>query len=386
MTPGSRPLAAGTYLRRNPRRVLPAVVIQALVTALILAVVTPLTGFEATIEANLAPLAVYTGLTPLRKSAFDDDLLRIVEANPALERHLEAKAVWMRMPAIVGEDASMLVALKPDDQAEFLRRVGDRLGEGAFPAPGTDGAAIHRDVARARGLRVGAKFGRLVDAEDLTPGSFTVTGIVDGPARVGLVDLAYASRPTFILAQIPPFRIVYAQPGRKAESDRYLNEAKDADGSAAFRVWDEAFWRRRTEKLLSNLPVILNAIVGAITVIITLVVILLNLIAFQARSDEFGLLLAVGVSRRRLVGKVVVESFLTAAAAWALGLALGYAFVLTYDRLYLEPKAILIRRFDAYPLALASVLPFVAAAVSAAVLARRLGRLDPVQIIQRRNA
>jgi hypothetical protein len=386
VTARAEPLAAATYLRRNPRRVLPAVVIQALVTALILAVVTPLTGFEATIEANLAPLSVYTGLTPLRKNAFDDELLRIVEANPALERHLEAKAVWMRMPAIVGEDASMLVALRPDDQGEFLRRVGDRLGEGAFPSPGTDGAAIHRDVARARGLSIGSRFGRLVDAEDLTPGSFTVTGIVDGPARVGVVDLAYASRPTFILAQIPPFRIVYAKPGRKVESDEYLNDAKDADGSAAFRVWDEAFWRRRTEKLLSNLPVILNAIVGAITVIITLVVILLNLIAFQARSDEFGLLLAVGVSRARLVRKVVVESFLIAVFAWALGLSLGYAFVLTYDRLFLEPKAILIRLFDVYPLALASVLPFVAAAVSAAVLARRLRRLDPVAIIQRRNA
>ncbi len=112
----------------------------------------------------------------------------------------------------------------------------------------------------------------------------------------------------------------------------------------------------------------------------------MNLIAFQARSDEFGLLLAVGVSRRRLVRKVVVESFLIAALAWALGLSLGYGFVLTYDRLFLAPKAILIRLFDVYPLALASVLPFVAAAVSAAVLARRLHRLDPVAIIQRRNA
>lgn len=386
MSATASPLAAATYLRRNPRRVLPAIVVQALVTALILAVVTPLTGFEATIEADLAPLAVYTGLTPMRRSTFDDELRRLVDANPALDRAVEAKSVWMRTPAVVGEDASLLLALAPGDQEDFLRRLNDRLGDGALPTPGSDGAAIHRDIARARGLAIGSKFGRLVDPEDLTPGVFTVTGIVDGAARVGIVDLAYANRPAFILAQIPPFRIVYAKPGKKAESDRYLNEVKDADGNLAFRVWDEVFWRRRIEKLLANLPLILNAIVGAITVIITLVVILLNLIAFQARSDEFGLLLAVGVSRRRLVRKLLIESFLTAASAWALGLGIGYAFVAIYDHLVLEPKAILIRVFDVYPLALASALPFVAAAVSGIVLARRLGRMDPVAIIQRRNA
>ena len=384
-TPAS-PLSAATYLRRNPRRVLPAIVVQALVTALILAVVTPLTGFEATIEADIAPLAKYTGVTPMRRSSFDDELTRLIDADPGLERHLAAKTVWMRMPAVIGEDSTVLMALSEGDQSDFLRRIGDRLGEGSFPAPGGDGAAIHRDIAKARGLSIGSKFGRLVDPEDLTPGVFTVTGIVDGPSRTGIIDLAYASRPTFVLAQIPPFRIVYAKPGHKAESDKYLNEVKAADGNLAFRVWDEAFFRRRIEKLLANLPLILNAVVGAITVIITLVVILLNLIAFQARSDEFGLLLAVGVSRRRLIRKLLLESFLTAAAAWICGLALGYGFITLYDRLVLAPKAILIRVFDTYPLALASALPFVAAAVSGLVLARRLHRMDPVAIIQRRNA
>lgn len=380
------PLSAATYLRRNPRRVLPAWVVQALVTALILAVVTPLTGFQATIEAQLAPLSVYTGVTPMRRASFDEELTRVLDANPALDRHVDAKVLWMRTPAIVGEDASMLMALAPADQQEFVGRLGDRLGDGAWPRPGTSDVAIHRDVAKARDLAIGSRFGRFIDPEDITPGVFTVTGIVDGPARVGVVDLAWTKQPSFILAQIPPVRIVYAKPGRKAESDGYLNAAKDAEGNAAFKVWDEAFWRRKIDKLLANVPLILNAVVGAITVIITLVVILLNLIAFQARSDEFGLLLAVGVGRRRLVRKVVVESFLIACAAWAAGIGLGYGFVLWYDHAFLAPRAILIRVLDGYALTLASLLPFVAATASAVVLARRLHRMDPVAIIQRRNA
>src|SRR5262249_9160692 len=89
-----RPLAARHWLLRNPRRVLPAIVVQALVTALVLAVVTPLTGFQATVEANLNALRVYTALTPMRRSEFDPALTKIVEANPHMDRHVKAKALW----------------------------------------------------------------------------------------------------------------------------------------------------------------------------------------------------------------------------------------------------------------------------------------------------
>lgn len=379
-------LGAFRFLARNPRRVLPAVVVQALVTALVLAVVTPLTGFGATVEANLRPLTVYTAVTPMSRADFDEGLSAQLDANPAQERRVQAKALWMRTPMVVGESFTMLVALRADEHADFLRRVGNRLVEGALPAPGTDGAAIHADVARARHMKVGDAFGRLVDLEDATPGRFTVTGIVDGPSRVGLVDFDYAAMPTFVLSRIESFQIVYAKPGRKAESDAYLNAAKDEAGRPALRVWDEAFWRKRTEKMLENLPTILNAVVGSISVIVALVVVLLALIAFQARSDEFALLLAVGITRRRLAGKVLLEHLLCAGAALLLGLGLGYGFLAWWDVAVLRPKAILIDFFAPYPLALASTLPLVAAAASAAILTLRLRRMDPVAILQRRNA
>ncbi len=386
MTRPVRPLAARHWLLRNPRRVLPAIVVQALVTALVLTVVTPLSGFEATAETALRPLRAFTAVTPMRRSTFDPELTALLERDPGLDRHVPAKTIWMRTPAIVGEFFTMIIALERGEQERFYEAVGNRLVEGRWPAEGTEEVVIHRDVARARHMRIGSTFGRLVDPEDPAPGAFTVVGIADGESRVGLADLGYATRPDFVLSRIEVFEVVFAKPGRKAESDRYLAEAKDAEGRPAFKVWDEAFFRRRTERSLANLPVILNAVVGAITVVIALVVILLHLISFQARADEFALLLAVGRTRRRLVGKLLVESGAVALVAWALGLALGFGCLALYDRWFLAPKAIEIRFFDAYPIALASLLPLVSAAASAVVLALRLSRMDPVSVIQRRNA
>lgn len=384
--PGPAGVGALRYLLRNPRRVLPVVAVQALVTALVLAVVTPLTGFEATVEASLLPLRAYTAVTPLSRADFDDELSRVLDADPALERRVPAKALWMRTPMVVGESFALLLALPGAAQEDFLARVGARLVEGRLPEPGSDGAVVHADVARARGLRLGDGFGRLVDPDDPTPGRFTVVGIAAGPARVGLVDFEYASRPAFVLSRIEAFQVVYARPGRKAESDRYLHAAAGADGKPLFRVWDEAFWRRRSDKMLENLPTVLNAVVGSISVIVGLVVVLLHLIGFQARADEFALLLAVGRTRRWLAGKLALESALAAAASLAAGLALGYGFLALWDVAVLQPKAILIRFFAPYPLVLAAVLPAVAAAASAVVLAGRLRRMDPVAVLQRRNA
>ena len=381
-----RPLAVGKYLLRNPRRVWPAVAVQALVTALVLAVVTPLSGFEETAETSIRALHAFTPITPMRKYSFDDSLTRIIEANPALDRHVKAKAFFVKTPMIVGDDYTMLLALDRGEQEGFLARIGNRLFEGALPAAGSDGAVLHVDVARARHMKIGDAFGRLVDPDEPTPGKFTVVGLVKGPARVGLVDLAYASKPDFVLARVEAFEVVYAKEGRKAESDAFLNAAADDDGNRVFKVFDEAYVRSREKKAFENLPLILDFIIGALTVIIGLVVVLLNLIAFQARLDEFGLLLAVGRTRGRLLRKLVSETAVQAVAAWALGLGLGFALLAYYDAVFLAPKAIVIRFVDPYPLALASALPIVAAAASALVLGFRLRHMDPVSVIQRRNA
>jgi hypothetical protein len=386
VTRAVRPLAARLYLLRNPRRVLPAIVVQALVTALVLAVVTPLTGFTATAERSIAPLKAYTGLEPMRRKDFDAELTRLVEANPAMEKHIEAKAIWMRMPMVVGESGTLLMALDAAEREEFLRRVGNRVVQGTLPEAGSNGVAIHRDVALARGMGIGNAFGQLIDPEEPTPGLFRVDAIVDGPSRVGLADLAHANDPDSVLSRRESFRVVYAKAGRKAESDAYLHAAKDPEGRTAFKVWDEAFIRKLTQRWTKNLPLVLNAIVGAMTVIVGFIVILLNLISFQARHDEFALWIALGHTRGRLVRKLVVESAAQATAAWALGFALGFGFVALYDAWVLAPKAIFIDYLGAYPIVLASALPLLASAASAVALAFRLRRMDPVAVIQRRNA
>jgi hypothetical protein len=374
------------YLRRNLRRVAPIAVIQALVTALLLVIITPTNVFHTTSAAYLRVMSEITIVTPRVKSRFDENLTALLDANPAMESRVAAKLIWMRTPMIVGDAYAPLVALDAEAQSGFLEHVGVRLVEGSLPAKGTPGVALHRSILRARELEIGDAFGQLVDPDDTTPGFFRVVGVLDGESRIGVVNLGYASIPDFVLSRREAFHVVYAKPGRKEESDGYLAQAEQADGKTAFRVIDDDYVRVRADRALKNLPLLIGFVTGAVAGIVALVTALLNVITFQARLDEFGVFLAVGHRRGRMVRKLSAEAAIVATVGWGAGIALGLAVLWAYRTWALEPKGILMEVLDATPLLFSLTVPALSALVSAVALARRLHGMDPVNVIQRRGA
>jgi hypothetical protein len=381
----ARSLAARTYLLRSPRRVLPVALVQALVTALLVAVITPTNLFERTAETYIQPLEHFTIVTPQLTNAFDEDLVARLDANPHQEKRLQAKMLWIDTPSILGELSSPLLALKTADQEELLERMGLRLDRGQLPRPGSPGATLHGDILRARGLEIGDEFGRIVNRDDRTPGRFEVVGVLEGGPRVGILDFGYASIPDFVLARQPAFQVIYARAGEKAESDRYLRDEKNDAGNEVFRVVDEAWARALMRRNLKSLPLFIGFITGAVAVIVALVTALLNVIAFQARTDEFALYLAVGHRRGRLVRKLLLETTATALLGWVVGLAVGVAVVATWDALVLAPKALVMDVIDPRPFLYSLMVPVLSAAVSTVAVAVKLHRMDPVTVIQRRG-
>ncbi len=383
-------LSPWTYLLRNPRRIAPVFLIQVLVTALLVLIITPTNAFEATARANVKPLDGFTIVRPRVINGFDEELLRLLDANPQLRARVEAKMFWLRMPMIVGEGVAPMIALPQSFWAEFLDGVGSTLIDGEMPEPGSDGVVLHEAVVRAKGLKIGEAFGKLVDPQDMTPGRFTLVGVLGGEARIGLADHAYASEPLFVLARVPPFQVIYAKAGGKAASDAYLREARHeeafGEGEKAFDVIDAAYMDERIAGMLANLPLIIGFITLSVGIVVALVISLLNVIAFQVRVDEFGLYLAVGHRRARLVRKLAVETAAVAIAAWLAGLALGIGGVALYRDLWLEPRGILLTVVDPRPLLFSLSVPVLSTLTGAIALGRRLHRMDPVAVIQRRGA
>ncbi len=378
-------LSPWVYVRRNLRRVLPVLAIQALVTYLLVVIITPTNSFETTGVSTLRAFDFFTVVTPQRRATFEDDLLELLDATPGLEKRVEARAFWMRTPMIIGNSYAPLMALTDEVRDEFCRRLGLSLVEGIYPEKDTNGVAVHRAVLKARNLSLGDEFGRLVDETHAAPGRFKIVGVLDGETRLGIADFTFAARPRFVLSRRPPFQLVYAPSGDLAACSESLRQAK-VDGDAAFRVIDAKYVRQRMDNILRNVPLILGFIVGSVAILVALMTSLLTLISFQLRVDEFGLLLAVGHRRGALVRKLAFESGVVALVGWAIGLALGLLTVWLYNRLALEPRGVLMQVVDPRPILLSLAVPLLATGVSAFMLARRLRSMDPVSVLQRRGA
>lgn len=380
-----RALRATTWLRRNPRTVLLLLGVQALVTSLFVLVVTPTNAFRATSEIYARTLDAFTIVAPRSRPILDDHLSALLDANPAQAGRVPAKMFWLRTPMIIGEGYAPLLALAPAAREEFLARVGVRLGQGRLPAPGAREAAVHETVLRARGLALGDSFGQDVAREEPIPGRFEVVGVLKGDARLGLVDLDYTSQPESVFSRRPVVELVWAQEGHKAKSDAYLHAALDQDGVPAFRVVDAAFARAEIERLMENLPLVVGFITGAVALVVAWIVSLLSVIAFHMRRDEFALHLALGHPRSRLAARLARETLCISAAAWALGLCLGWAGVSIYSSGWLEPKGIVVDLVDPSAVLFALFVPFFSTIGATLALGVQLGRMDPVAVLQRRG-
>jgi putative ABC transport system permease protein len=380
----SDPLSGVVYVRRRFRHLLPQLLAMGLVTSLLIMIVTPTNTFRETTQANLRTLDAFTAVTPFHKPSFDSSLTSLLDRNPALERRLPVKVAWIRYPMLIGETFCPLVILNPQEIQDLMTRLGLALVEGRLPRSGRPEVLLHEDVARAKGLRLGSRVGPLVDRAEVT-GMFGVVGIVRGRGRIGIATMGSGLGSQFLRARLPAYMLIYSRPGDKPISDGYLRGLRE-DNEPAFQVVDADYVRQRMAEALQNLPVLVTFLTFIASLAVASVVALLNIMAFQARTDEFAILLAIGQRRTRLAAKLCAECGLLGAAAWIVGAAGGVAAMVLYARYILNPRGIVMQPFDPLPILLTLMLPTIAVVASVLALWRKLRILDPVAAIERRFA
>lgn len=372
------------YLRRRFSRVAPIGVAIALVTALLVCVITPTNTFDATTRANVAALHTFTVIAPARQAQLDRAWNERLERDPSIETLIPVRALWVRYPMVIGEAYCPLLLAEATRVRELAERAGLRLVAGRYPDEEHPGVVLQEGVARARKLAVGSRFGTWVDPDDTTPGAYVVQGLLGGDARLAAGTMGTGLFQDYLVARAPSFTLLYPRPGAKASMDSMLHNAR-AGGEPAFQVIDEVYMNDRARKALANVPVLVNFTALSSAIVVALIVVLLSLVAFQARQEEFALQIAIGQRRSRLMLGLAAESGALALGAWLIGLVLGWLVLYVYDALVFEPRGFLIRLLDARPLLASASLPIFSALSSVAALAVRLYHMDPVAILQRRE-
>ena len=283
---------------------------------------------------------------------------------------------------LAGDANFDLYGLNAQDTQDLLSYYGDRVSQGRLPRQDAPEVVLSEEVARARGVGIGDVVGSDVNELDALPEHFKIVGLLSGPVRLGFIPRDYMVNNYFGARRFQAL-VVVPKPGQLAATRAPLHELiKDQP----YRIFDGPFVAGKIDSLLVNLQRIDDFLTLAVALTLALVIGLLNNLYFRQRMNEFGLLAALGYSRRQLAFKVVTEGALVVLGAWVLGAIVGAAVLSWFNATYMAPHGLLLRVFDPGILLRATLpVPVMVLIFSLGTLLWQLVRLDPIAIIERRD-
>lgn len=375
------PLSPWTYARRNARKILPTFVILIFVVTMVIVILTLLAGLKDSTLAYTREFDRWSVIFPKKDTRVAKETREAIQAHASVERLIDSRNCFMRVKTLIGPVPYQMRAAKEAELPYLLKLADARLKEGRLPAPGTSEVALHENLMKANGWKLGREFGMEVDEKDWMPGRFKVVGVLEGPTPMGLSSAEYLSNPLVYAfsAKLWERLLVVAKPGQTESMNAFLRTLPDV------KVYDKGQAVEDVAEGFDRVLIILNFVSVTLIVVVSLVVGMIQAIFFGERMGEFAILLAIGHPRRFLLRKVSLETAGLMGTSWAAGAALGLLALGVFRAAVLEPMGVDIPLLQPRALFVSLSLPLVAHVFATATVRRRLRALDPVGIIERRG-
>ena len=274
----------------------------------------------------------------------------------------------------IGDDNHALAAgWQPDSQA--FRSIP--LSRGRLPVPGERGVVLGQVLADALQIEVGATV-RL----QFTP--FKVVGIADfsSPLNSGMAILPLPDLQALLgrVGQVTLFQMQLVDPGDDKTTTAVRAAVTALRPDLVVSVADEVLRNNRQVAMLSASSA---AISIAALVMASLLILNTLLMAVEERTHEIGILAAIGWSRWRIIGLILNEGMLLAAAGGLLGAVAGQLGGLALHRFVMAGSGIAISAQLA-PAIIAVVCAVGLGGLGALYPAWKASRLSPTTALRQR--
>jgi putative ABC transport system permease protein len=382
----ARPLSALTFYLRHRQRGVWMILSTAL---MVLGIAFPVFLFSAMTSAMM-PFMEYlqyvSVVSPIHPE-LDPGVVGQIRSHPAVARAIPAipLSVQMILPPGGGTDTD-IYGVSEADLPILLKLFGLDVREGRLPQPRSNEIVISAAIAANRGLHVGDVIGGANNRGDLLvtdnlPTEMVVAGILS-PDRpwVGFASYEYLQNHELTSSRSPSL-LVIPREGQKQALDSWLKKSIDV-AQARITIYDiqERDYREMTTSVVITFA-LLECMIAAVA---AMGLATLNHIFFTQRREEFGILSAVGRSRRWLVLRTMKETGSVVGVAWVAGAALCALGLLGMQSLVYAPRGLTLDFFNLAPWLLTTPVPLAVALASVGTVAWMLSRLDPVAVIERR--
>lgn len=310
------------------------------------------------------------------------DIATAVASRPETEVLLPMLPEVIRVNTLLGPATRNVFAVPSTFMPWFLEHTGQRLVAGRLPEAGADEIALPAQVMQSRHLRLGDVVGQQVDPQEWLPGRWLVTGVLAGAIDSGVVPYD-AMRGLLPLRDVPGVAsyAVFARSGELERLDGYL-DGLPLEEVRVYTKAAEAQEYNSDVRLLDWLVWCINLVTVGV---LSLAMGLLNNLYYLQRMEEYGILAAIGYTHGLLARRALAEIAAVTLASWAIGLGLTLALTHALGHWLFAPQGISLPQLDARDVLFTLPIPLLIAAFTLATVLRRLRRLDPVAVVERRD-
>lgn len=356
---------------------------------LIAAVASIANSIDLTVRTIYRYTEFFTYVIPQRSTqSVPMDQRAAIEFQPEVDRIIEGGVFFVNIKTVVGRLPFVVIGSTPDERDYLLKRIGATLSEGRMPADGKAEVVVSQPILENRGLKLGDVIAGPLDEGGIagSPVPVKVVGILKSDIWVAMTSRTFTDK-TFLLT--PKCLLLTTKVPKDLDvlNERLMPVGRKADGLLSpekVNVLTRASLLAEVRDSLSSMYMIMEVVSATVIFVIALMSGMLSNIYFTQRIPEFGVLAALGISRARLMMKIVWETVILTVIAWGIGSVLS-VFLLTYlAKNVFKQRGLFLDAMD--PWAYQHTLPIpVAITVFAMVTVWvRLKRLDAVSVIERR--
>ena len=378
---GAGPLTPLTYLVRNLGKTLPLIGVIVLAVLLISGIISLINSIPLSIRTIYSYSKYMVAVTPRGDPEKVQMLIdKIKQDSPVpIERLTLARGTGTQVQSLVGKWQFVVFGIQPEDMSYMLARLGSKGVDGRLPIAGKPEVVISEPVARNKDLKIGSILLGPELPESYSPNEVKVVGIARSKEWFMLSDYAYQSE--FHFPKVDAVLAFAKNLNDQGVLDKWAYESfkgERAQVFAYFRLEEE------TSKMFTTLFVILDIVIGTLVLVITVMMGMLMNIFQSQRLVEFGLLQAIGYTKRQLIRRVVSETVAVLLFGWAVGLAIGYGLLELTKSLLMDPKAYALSTWDPVAFKYTLPVPIAILLVASMTIYFRFRKFDPVAVVERR--
>lgn len=383
------PLSPLTYLTRNPSKVLPMGFVIVLCVFLIAAVASIANSIDLTVRTIYRYTEFFTYVIPQRSTqSVPMDQRAMLEMQPEIDRIIEGGVFFVNIKTVVGRLPFVVIGSTQEERDYLLKRIGAKLTEGRMPLEGKAEVVVSQPILENRALKLGDVIAGPLDEGGIagSPVPVKVVGVLKSDIWVAMSSRTFTDK-TFLLTPKCLLLTTKVASDLDVLNERLMPVGRKGDGLLSpekVNVLTRASLLAEVRDSLSSMYMIMEVVSATVIFVIALMSGMLSNIYFTQRIPEFGVLAALGISRARLMMKIVWETVILTVISWSVGSVLS-VFLLKYLAANVfKQRGLFLDAMD--PWAYQHTLPIPVAITIFAMITVwvRLKRLDAVSVIERR--